>query len=87
MLAISGLIFMTFMKIHVLQFRLGDTDQFGPHFIKPPKFLINFQGIPTLDLFGTSALLWAMRLTSSRTQTSERCRHLGRDAGCVLTYR
>ena len=65
LLAISGLIFMTFMKIHVLQFRLGDTDQFGPHLIKPPKVLTNFQGIPT----------------------SESCRHLGRDAGCVLTYR
>ena len=41
---------MTFIKIHLLQFSFGNTDQFGPYFIKPPKFLINFQGILTLNI-------------------------------------
>ena len=49
-LAISGLMLMTFMAIHLLQFRFGDTDQFGPYLIKPPGFLINFQGILTLNI-------------------------------------
>merc|ERR1719343_1498580 len=50
-LAITGLMLMTFMTIHLFQFRFGDTDQFGPYFIRPPPFLVNFWGIPTLDLF------------------------------------
>jgi hypothetical protein len=50
-LAITGLMLMTFMTIHLFQFRFGDTDQFGPYFIRPPPFLINFAGILTLDLF------------------------------------
>ena len=49
-LAISGLMLMTLITIHLLQFRFGHTDQFGPYFSKPPKFLINFLGILTLDL-------------------------------------
>merc|ERR1712032_870193 len=52
-LAISGLMLMTFMTIHLFQFRFGDTDQFGPYFIRPPPFLINFYGIPDLELFWT----------------------------------
>merc|ERR1719428_1218872 len=40
-LAISGLILMTFMTIHLFQFRFGDTEQFGPYYIRPPPFLIN----------------------------------------------
>merc|ERR1712032_979579 len=44
-LAITGLMLMTFMTIHLFQFRFGDTDQFGPYFIRPPPFLINFAGI------------------------------------------
>merc|ERR1719188_1075980 len=52
-LAITGLMLMTFMTIHLFQFRFGDTDQFGPYFIRPPPFLVNFWGIPTLDLFWT----------------------------------
>ena len=43
-LAISGLILMTFIKIHLLQFSFGNTDQFGPYFIKPhhcwPYFIV-----------------------------------------------
>ena len=49
-LAISGLMLMTVMTIHFLQFCFGGTNQFGPHFIKLPKSLINFQGILTLDI-------------------------------------
>merc|ERR1711920_1012327 len=52
-LAITWLMLMTFMTIHLFQFRFGDTDQFGPYFIRPPPFLVNFWGIPTLDLFWT----------------------------------
>merc|ERR1712032_204741 len=52
-LAITGLMLLTFMTIHLFQFRFGDTDQFGPYFIRPPPYLINFWGIPSLDLFWT----------------------------------
>ena len=31
---------MTFIKIHLLQFSFGNTDQFGPCFIKPPEFQV-----------------------------------------------
>merc|ERR1712048_1369970 len=41
-LAISGLMLLTFMTIHLFQFRFGDTEQFGPYFIRPPRYLINF---------------------------------------------
>jgi len=53
-LAITGLMLMTFMTIHLFQFRFGDTQQFGPYYIRPPPFLINFWGILTLDLFWTA---------------------------------
>jgi predicted heme/steroid binding protein len=52
-LAITGLMLLTFMTIHLFQFRFGDTDQFGPYYIRPPPFLINFFGILKLDLFWT----------------------------------
>jgi len=52
-LAMTGLMLMTFMTIHLFQFRFGDTDQFGPYFIRPPPFMVNFEGILTLDLFWT----------------------------------
>ena len=52
-LAISGLMLLTFMTIHLFQFRFGDTDQFGPYYIRPPPYLINFWGI-SLNLFWTS---------------------------------
>ena len=45
-LAISGLMLMTFMTFHLPQSRFGDTDQVGPYFIKPPRFLVNFLGTP-----------------------------------------
>jgi len=53
-LAISGLMLLTFMTIHLFQFRFGDTEQFGPYYIRPPPFLINFLGILSLNLFWTS---------------------------------
>jgi len=52
-LAISGLMLLTFMTIHLFQFRFGDTDQFGPYFVRPPPYLINFWGIMSLNLFWT----------------------------------
>merc|ERR1712045_370325 len=52
-LAISGLMLLTFMTIHQFQFRFGDTDQFGPYYVRPPPYLINFWGILKLNLFWT----------------------------------
>merc|ERR1719394_1734090 len=53
-LAISGLMLLTFMTIHLFQFRFGDTDQFGPYMLRPPEYLINFWGVFELDLFWTA---------------------------------
>merc|ERR1712151_854110 len=53
-LAITGLILMTFMTIHLFQFRFGDTEQFGPYMIRPPPYLINLWGVFELDLFWTA---------------------------------
>merc|ERR1712217_150462 len=50
-LAVSGLMLLSFMTIHLFQFRFGDTDQFGPYYIRPPPYLINFWGITSLNLF------------------------------------
>merc|ERR1711994_342986 len=44
-LAISGLMLLTFMTIHLFQFRFGDTSVFGPYMIRPPPYMINFWGI------------------------------------------
>merc|ERR1712060_178289 len=52
-LAITGLMLLTFMTIHLFQFRFGDTDQFGAYQLRPPPYLINIWGIPTLTLFWT----------------------------------
>jgi len=52
-LAITGLMLLTFMTIHLFQFRFGDTEQFGPYFLRPPRYLINFWGILSLNLFWT----------------------------------
>merc|ERR1711865_1110992 len=49
----GGLMLLTFMTIHLLQFRFGDTAQFGPYMIRPPPYLINFYGIMSLNLFWT----------------------------------
>merc|ERR1712113_914985 len=51
-LSISGLGLLTFMTIHLLQFRFGDTEQFGKFYICPPSYLINlWPGILSLNLF------------------------------------
>merc|ERR1712232_939957 len=52
-LAFSGLMLLTFMTIHLFQFRFGDTAVFGPYYIRPPPYLINFWGILSPNLFWT----------------------------------
>jgi succinate dehydrogenase hydrophobic anchor subunit len=52
-LAMSGLMLLTFMTVHLFQFRFGDTEQFGPYYVRPPPYLINFYGILKLNLFWT----------------------------------
>merc|ERR1712176_107986 len=47
-LAISGLLLLTFMCIHLVQFRFGATQ---PFVLCPPPYFINVQGILTLSLF------------------------------------
>merc|ERR1712151_373415 len=50
-LALTGLCLLAFMTIHLFQFRCGDCNQFGPYYVRPPRFLINFSGITSLNLF------------------------------------
>jgi hypothetical protein len=50
-LAISGVILLSFMTIHLFQFRFGDT---VPYHIRPPPYLINFWAILGLRL----SLFW-----------------------------
>merc|ERR1719188_301235 len=50
-LAISGLTLLTFMTIHLFQFRFGDTSQFGPYMIRAPLYLLNFWGVITWSAF------------------------------------
>jgi hypothetical protein len=50
-LAISGVMLLTFMTIHLFQFRFGDTEQY---FIRPPPMMISWYGIPHLNLFWTT---------------------------------
>jgi len=52
-LAMTGIMLLTFMTVHLFQFRFGDTEQFGGYMIRSPPYLINFWGIPTLTLFWT----------------------------------
>jgi predicted heme/steroid binding protein len=52
-LAITGVILLVFMTIHLFQFRFGDTK---PYFLRPPPYLIFFGGITKLQLFWTSDL-------------------------------
>jgi len=49
-LAISGVMLLTFMTIHLFQFRFGETVDF---YLCPPPYLINLAGILTLSLFYT----------------------------------
>jgi len=50
-LAISGVLLLTFMTIHLFQFRFGDT---STYFLRPPPYLINFWAILGLRL----SLFW-----------------------------
>merc|ERR1712039_991180 len=47
-LAISGLLLLTFMTIHLFQFRFGATEDY---YLRAPPYLINFWGILSLNLF------------------------------------
>jgi len=49
-LAITGLALLTFMTIHLVQFRFGDTDQFGPYMVCTPPYLINILTVLDLEL-------------------------------------
>merc|ERR1712139_261029 len=49
-LAITGVLLLTFMTIHLFQFRFGATE---PYLVRPPRYLINFEGILRLNLFWT----------------------------------
>eukprot|EP00747_Dinoflagellata_sp_TGD_P160531 gnl/TRDRNA2_/TRDRNA2_177992_c0_seq13.p2 gnl/TRDRNA2_/TRDRNA2_177992_c0~~gnl/TRDRNA2_/TRDRNA2_177992_c0_seq13.p2 ORF type:complete len:415 (+),score=105.09 gnl/TRDRNA2_/TRDRNA2_177992_c0_seq13:83-1327(+) len=52
-LAITGVMLLTFMTIHLFQFRFGDTARFGAYMVRPPPWYINFWGILQLRLFWT----------------------------------
>merc|ERR1712078_230806 len=47
-LAVTGVLLLTFMVIHLFQFRFGATE---PYLVRPPRYLINFEGITSLNLF------------------------------------
>jgi hypothetical protein len=47
-LAITGVALLTFMTIHLSQFRFGATE---PYLVRPPPFFINFIGVLKLQLF------------------------------------
>merc|ERR1712100_1006735 len=50
-LAITGVVLLTFMTIHLFQFRFGATE---PYLVRPPPYIINFSGILQLQLFWVS---------------------------------
>jgi len=47
-LILSGVALLTFMTIHLFQFRFGEAQ---PYKLCPPPYFINFEGILTLNLF------------------------------------
>jgi hypothetical protein len=50
-LAITGVLLLTFMTVHLFQFRFGATE---PYLVRPPPYLINFLGLMKLQLFWVS---------------------------------
>jgi hypothetical protein len=50
-LAFSGIMLLTYMTIHLFQFRFGDCE---PYMVRPPPYFINFSGILQLQLFWSS---------------------------------
>ena len=55
-LAITGLMFLTFMTIHLFQFRFADTEQY---FLRPPPTLINWWPSWLITLTFFACLGWA----------------------------
>jgi hypothetical protein len=55
-LACTGLVLLTFMTVHLFQFRFGNTDQFGPYMIRPPPYLINLGCIRARSLLDEGCL-------------------------------
>jgi succinate dehydrogenase hydrophobic anchor subunit len=49
-MAISGVVLLSFMTLHLFQFRFGATQLYE---VRPPPYLINFAGILSLNLFWT----------------------------------
>ena len=81
-LAVSSLMLLISMTIHMFQFRLGDTDQFGPDFVRPPPYLIKSWGHYEISLFwidGETVCQWEC-VTYTRWSTkysrTRRCRVL-----------
>merc|ERR1711865_396277 len=50
-LAMTGVLLLMFMSIHIVQFRFGDAQDY---LCRAPPYLINFMGIPSLQLFWTA---------------------------------
>jgi len=50
-LAFSGVLLLTYMTIHLFQFRFGDCE---PYMLRPPPYFINFWGLLHLQLFWSS---------------------------------
>merc|ERR1719191_48241 len=50
-LAITGVLLLSFMTIHLFQFRFGATE---PYLVRPPPYFINFLGLLKLQLFWVS---------------------------------
>jgi len=47
-MAVSGTILLTFMTIHLMQFRFGET---ADYMVRPPPLMVNFSGLLQLELF------------------------------------
>ena len=50
-MAYLGLMLLTFMTVHLFQFRFGDTSQFGGFKARPPPYLINFFWVGVRDIY------------------------------------
>merc|ERR1712216_1052032 len=73
-MAISGVVLLSYMIVHLFQFRFGDTQ---PYKLRPPPLMINFEGInPFSDSF-----LHLKFVTSTSWNTT--CSRTG--AGCGTT--
>merc|ERR1719276_79254 len=91
-LAISGVLLLTFMMIHLFQFRFGDT---VPFLLCPPPYLINLAGILTLSLFYISAVTifsthmclgWQKCVTAASLEIPKRYQNKAAHVGYVCTF-